>query len=132
MNQHQVPSEKFAFIIEFILNFTDTSPPVERAFAKAKNIWTLEKTALHPSTLESLLFVKNYLDYDCCGFYRSSQIFRRKFCLIFCHFWRILIDVHYTIHFYNAKISNKRFRLLYLKPNCFSYTRFSKYIFSLF
>lgn len=70
MGQNQVPFEEFSYVIEFILCFPGTSAPVERVFAKAKKIWTLEKSSLLPSTLKSILIVKNNMDYECSEFYK--------------------------------------------------------------
>lgn len=70
MEQRQFPFVEFSHIIEFILCFPGTSAPVERLFAKAKKIWTPEKSSLQPSTLKSMLIIKNNLDYDCSEFYR--------------------------------------------------------------
>lgn len=68
MSQHQAPYEDVSRVIEFILCFAGTSAPVERVFAKAKKIWTLEKPSLLPSTLKSILIVKNNMDYYYCEF----------------------------------------------------------------
>lgn len=70
MDQHQLPYQEFAHIIEFVFCFPGTSSSVERLFAKAKKIWTPEKSALEPSTLKSILIVKNNMEYDCFEFHK--------------------------------------------------------------
>lgn len=81
---HQLPFEEFAHLIEFVLCFLGTSAPVERVFAKAKKIWTPEKSNLHPSTLKSILIVKNNMENDCAEFYeflkKKPDLFQKISC----------------------------------------------------
>lgn len=69
MEDHHVPYDEFAKIVEFILCFAGTSSPVERVFAKAKKIWKQESSQLQVSTLGSLLQIKCNMDWTCTEFF---------------------------------------------------------------
>lgn len=73
MKTEQIPFDQFSRIIEFVLCFPGTSAPVERVFAKAKKVWTQESSNLHIITLNSILHVKNNMEWNCVDFYKFLE-----------------------------------------------------------
>lgn len=69
LETQEVPYADFASIIEYILCLPGSSAPVERIFSSIQNVWTKEKSQLQMATLESIMYVKNNLDYTCIDFY---------------------------------------------------------------
>lgn len=70
LDSESVPFEAFSSIIEYILCFPGTSAPVERLFANVNKIWKQENSRLAITTLRSILYIKNYMDFTCTEFYR--------------------------------------------------------------
>lgn len=81
MQSQQVPFIEFSRVVEFILCLPGTSAPVERVFSSIKNIWKTESSQLKMEILQSMLFVKNNIDYSCIDFFHflksQPQILRQ-------------------------------------------------------
>lgn len=70
LNSRNIPCDKMSMLVEYVLCLPGTSATVERVFSQVNRIWSNEKTAMLPKTVESILYVKYNLNYSCIEFFK--------------------------------------------------------------